>query len=248
MTTGFQQRVNNQLPVAVEGDFASVNPNATLLSIGGGAPIVAAGQTVRVGYFAWLGADGQVYSSKTAADAVGVSTLGFVGRQANAPNSVITTFLGETSMVLNAGMPCTLFADSDFWVNIAAGIAVGSTVYATAASGAPTGTSSGNVASNFKIATAQSLAPAVTAATTTIAVTTGIMTIATVSSGVVAVGQQVTGTGVPANTFITAQLSGTAGGAGTYQTTSVNRAAVAAFTATMTQGELTKMSSRWTAG
>jgi len=41
---------------------------------------------------------------------------------------------------------------------------------------------------------------------------------------------------------VTAQLTGAAGGAGTYQTSSVHRAAVAAFTATLVQGGLAKIS------
>jgi hypothetical protein len=69
------------------------------------------------------------------------------------------------------------------------------------------------------------------------------MTVAVVASGVFEVGQRVTGTGVPSGVFITAQLTGVAGGAGTYQTNSYNRAAVAAFTATAVQGNLAKITS-----
>lgn len=50
-----------------------------------------------------------------------------------------------------------------------------------------------------------------------IAVTTGILTASSVT-GTIAPGQNLTGTGVPAGTTITSQLSGTTGGAGTYQT------------------------------
>lgn len=248
--TGFQAWINPNSSVqggvapATEGDFAGTNPVASALPPVGGAFKVAAGQSVRVGYFGWGAGDGLVYSSAAAAAAApgGVVVVGFVGRQANEPSALITAFLGESVMTLQAGMPCTLLTAGDFWAAFAAGAAANAAVYATAATGAPTTTSGGNTATPFKTASA-ALANAVTAATTTIAATTGIMTIATVSSGVVEVGQRVTGTGVPEGTFITAQLTGSAGGAGTYQTNSYNRGAVAAFAATMVQGNLATITS-----
>lgn len=82
---------------------------------------------------------------------------------------------------------------------------------------------------------------AVTNGATTIAAGTGVMTVAVVASGVIEVGQNVSGTGVPANLFIVSQLSGTPGGAGTYQVNSIGPA-VAAFTATLSQGKLAKIS------
>jgi hypothetical protein len=60
----------------------------------------------------------------------------------------------------------------------------------------------------------QAYIPAVTAATTTIAGTT--MTVATVSSGTIVPGQIITGGTVTTGTRVVSQLSGTAGGAGTY--------------------------------
>ena len=55
-----------------------------------------------------------------------------------------------------------------------------------------------------------------TVASTTITQTYGLMTVATVSSGTLAVGQVVSGGTIVAGTTITAQASGTVGGAGTY--------------------------------
>lgn len=56
---------------------------------------------------------------------------------------------------------------------------------------------------------------------TTISITASIaanvMTVSAVGAGTLAVGQGLSGTGVSANTFIVAQLTGTAGGTGTYQ-------------------------------
>jgi hypothetical protein len=85
-------------------------------------------------------------------------------------------------------------------------------------------------------ATVQAYIPAVTAATTTIAGTT--MTVATVSSGVIAPGQVITGGTVTTGTRVVSQLSGTAGGAGTYTVslaqTQTSFAATCAYDLTVT--------------
>jgi hypothetical protein len=76
---------------------------------------------------------------------------------------------------------------------------------------------------------------------TTIAAGTGIMTVVAMASGSIQIGDNVSGTGVPDNLFVRAQLSGTPGGAGTYQVNSIGPA-VAAFTATFSHGDLVKIS------
>jgi hypothetical protein len=73
-----------------------------------------------------------------------------------------------------------------------------------------------------------------------IAAGTGVLTASAVT-GTIAVGQYLNGTGVPANLFITAQLSGTAGGAGTYQTNTVGPA-VSSVAMTSSEGKLAKIS------
>lgn len=235
----FQTQVKRQPAPAVEGDFASSNPRASVLQTVPGGYKVAPGQSVRVGYFAWAGQDGLVYSSSAAAGAGAI--VGFVGRQANTPSVVITAFLGESRMTLEAGMPCTLFDAGEFWASLP-GAAANAAIYATAGTGQPTTTAGGNSATRYKTLSAVP-ADAVTSNATTIAADTGIMTVAAVASGVIVVGQLVTGAGVPPNTYIVRQLTGAAGGAGTYQTNSLNRDAVAAFVATMVQGTLGKISS-----
>lgn len=240
--SGFQTFVQQQPAIGVEGDFASTNPRASVPPVIGGAFKVAPGQSVRVGYFAWANQQtGLVYSSAAAAGSNAV--MGFVARQPNEPSVVITQFLGESRMTLEAGMPVTLMATGDYYANLP-GADAGEFIYADPATGAPTLSDGGgtNPFTQFKAAS-QAKVNAVTANTTTIAATTGIMTVATVNSGTIEVGQRVTGAGVPANTYITAQLTGTPGGAGTYQTTSVNRPAVPAFAATMVQGGLAKITS-----
>lgn len=239
---GFQRVVNRELAPAVAGDFASNNPRSSLVPPVDSGFVTAASQAVTVGYFAWGATTGLVYSSLAGAGSDPV--LGFVARQPNIPSVLITDFLGESRMTLNAGLPATLQSAGDYWASLA-GAAPGDTVYALRTTGAPTldDDSAQNPDTGF-VVVSSARANAVTNSATTIAVNTGIMTVAAMAGGSpdIEVGDRVTGTGVPAETYITRQISGTPGGAGTYQTTSYNRAAVSAFTATMVQGSLVKIS------
>lgn len=234
--TGFQRVINRELAPAVAGDFASNNPRSSVVPPVDSGYVVG-DSSVRVGYFGWGANDGKVYSSLAAATTAGGPTLGFVARPLNEPSSLITAFLAESIMTLQVGMPVTLQSAGDYFIDLAA-VDPGDAIFALATTGAPSLVDDSTTEPTGYAGASQSLVNAVTAATTTIAVTTGIMTIATVSSGVVEAGQRVTGTGVPAQTYIERQISGTAGGAGDYQTNSRNRAAVAAFAATMVQGTM----------
>jgi len=238
--SGFQKVVNQQPAPAVAGDFASNNPRTSLVPAVE-AGLVAGDANVRVGYFAWAANDGKVYSSLAAAAAVGGAQIGFVARQPNIPSALITAFLGESIMTLQTGLPVTLQTSGDYLIDLPA-VDPTDAIFALATTGAPSLVDDSTTEPTGFIGASQSKVNAVTANTTTIAATTGIMTIATVSSGVVEAGQRVTGTGVPASTYILYQIGGTPGGAGTYQTNSQNRAAVAAFAATMIQGDLAVIS------
>lgn len=242
--SGFQTHINQQPAPGVEGDWASNNPFASAVQPIAGGYRVAAGQSVRCGYFAWGAADGLVYSSLAAAVAIGGALMGFVCRQANEPSVVITTFLGESRMTLQDGMPCTLLEVGDFYVQLP-GAAAGSAVFALEATGAPSLVDDGTTSPTGFVAVSQAKVNAVSnaAAGVTIAAQTGIMTVVGANaSGLIEAGQRITGAGVPANTYVTAQLTGAAGGVGTYQTNSLNRAAVAAFIGTFIQGGLAKIS------
>lgn len=75
-----------------------------------------------------------------------------------------------------------------------------------------------------------SIAP-VASFTGVIAVTTGVLTVSALAAGgYIAVGSPLSGTGVPGGTVITAQLTGTAGGEGTYQTNIITAVASTAMT------------------
>jgi len=238
--SGFQRVINREPSPAVAGDFASNNPRTSLVP-----PVesgfVAGDANVRIGYFAWGANDGKVYSSLAAATSAGGPHIGFVARQPNEPSALITTFLAESVMTLQIGLPVTLQSSGDYYIDLPA-VDPADAVFALATTGAPSLVDDASTEPTGFTGASQSKVNAVTAATTTIAVNTGVMTIATVASGVVEAGQRVTGTGVPAQTYIEYQISGTPGGAGDYQTNSRNRAVVAAFTATMVQGTLAKIS------
>lgn len=238
---GFQRVVNNQPAPAVEGDFASNNPMASLVPPLEGAYVVG-DANVRVGYFAWGANDGKVYSSLAAATAAGGPKLGFVARQPNIPAAMITAFLGESIMTLQVGREVTLMSAGDFYASVP-GADPNETIYALAATGQPVLVDGGgaNPDTGF-VAISSAKVDAVTNNATTIAANTGVMTVAAVASGVIEPGQRVTGVGVPAETYIVRQLTGAVGGAGTYLTNSINRAAVPAFVATMKQGTLAKIS------
>lgn len=238
---GFQRVVQNQPAPAVEGDFASNNPMASLVPPLQGAYVVG-DANVRIGYFAWGSNTGKVYSTLAAATADGGPVIGFVARQPNIPAAMITAFLGEAIMTLQLGREVTLMSGGDFYAALpGATPSLAANVFALATTGAPSLVDDATTEpTGFR---SMSTVPvnAVTAATSTIAVTTGILTIVTLNSGVVEVGQRVTGTGVPDGTYITRQLTGAVGAAGTYATNSINRAAVAAFAATLVQGNLAKI-------
>lgn len=238
--TDFQRVINREPAYGVAGDFASNNPRSSIVPPVNSGFVAAPAQSINLGYFAWGAGTGLVYSSLGGAGAN--PSLGLVGRPANEPADVITAYLADSSMLVNDGQSLTLFNSGDYWVTLP-GATVGATVYADATTGAPTLTdnSGANPDTGFKCASAAPV-NAVTNAATTIAVGTGIMTVAVVASGVITEGQFVTGTGVPFGVKILSQLSGGAGGAGTYQTDNYNRAAVAATTITMTAGTVAKIS------
>jgi hypothetical protein len=299
---GFQTFVNNQPPPAVCGDFASMNPRATVVA-GPGGLLADTATPVVVGNFAWA-LNGVAYGVKTA-----LAAIGFV---ANELQTVITDYLGQSRLVVQGGFPVSLYSYGDFWAFVQGGaVAVGATIYADRDTGAPTvfngafagtanqtgssttmtvtaatagkleigdvligsgvdsgltivaqltGTPGGvgtytvstntgfsstaittaaeNVDTGYKAATA--LAADTTATGCSLAAGTGILTVGSVT-GSVQIGANVSGTGVPANLFIKAQLTGTAGQAGTYQTNTIGPA-VSSFTGTFTVGKLVKIS------
>lgn len=235
--SGFQSVVFNQPAPGVVGDFAGNNPRSSVLSAVEGGLRTKASEPILVGNFAWAGADGICYNDSSTAGTG--ATVGFVARVPNEPNCIITAFLGESTLQLMDGAPCTLMNGGEYWASFPAGIALGTAVYATATTGVPNGTASGTNTGFTAVSVVP--APAVSGTGATIALNTGVLTVDSQTGGNFDVGQLLTGTNVPAKTYITALGTGT-GGAGTYYTNSLNRAAVAATTITGTGGTLAKIS------
>ena len=214
MTTGFQASVNQQLPVAAEGDFASSNPRASTLAPAGG--FVSGSTGVTIGKFAWIDDDGK--------------TLRSFGTQASAPNGfvhreqqgMITQYLGETTMTIPQGQPVTIFNEGDFYARVTGSTAatIGATVYATYADGSITIGSA---------ATGASATGSIGATFT--ATGTGTNLTVTSVTGVISVGDTISGTGVTAGTTIVSQTSGTTGGAGVYVTSAATTSIAATVTA-----------------
>ena len=225
MSGGIQTQVNGVQAPGVAGGFASSNPRFRTLSGPGGLVAGAAGVTI--GFFAWLSV--QSIDPDNAAQIVnsfgsGIPD-GFVGL-ADSP-AVITTYLADASMVINAGFPVPLYSSGEFWaVNNGAGQAlVGQKAYASYVSGAVTFAAAGSPTTAS--ATASPIA-AGTAATFTGSITGNVLTTIGAVTNTIYPGAVVTGTGVASGTAIVKQLSGTTGGAGTYAVNIPEQAVVSA--------------------
>jgi len=116
----FQTSVNITPAPAVAGDFASANPNASVLA-GPGAFVAGTGGA-NVGVFGWADANGLVTNAGS-----GVPT-GFIHRDMQA---LIVTWLAEASMNIPAGQPVTLMSAGDFWAKSLTVATVGQKVFAS---------------------------------------------------------------------------------------------------------------------
>lgn len=201
LNTGFQSFVNNELPIGVAGDFAGANIRATVNAPPFGY-VAPAGGTL-VGAFAWGDPSTGIASNYYKPSA----SLGFVHRENEA---LITTFLGISTLLIPQGLRVTLYNQGDFMGIFLAGATVGQKVYCDPVTGLLTANATGNgVTAN---STASSLA------------NTGILTVGATLTGTIAVGQAVTGAGIPEGSYVGSQLSGSAGSTGTYQLLNANGA------------------------
>jgi hypothetical protein len=192
MSAGFQQTVNLQQAAAVAGDFASTNPRATF--VGHEGTLVAGSNGVTIARFAWANANGVV------SNAGQTVPTGFVHREQG--SALITSYLSETSLLIPQGFGVTLFKTGDFWAVSDAAVTVGQKVFANVANGTIRSAAAGGTIEGFSA---------------TASFATNVMTVTAVGSGTINVGDKVTSSGVTDGTYITAQLTGTPGGTGTYQ-------------------------------
>jgi len=232
----FQTSVNLYNPMGVEGDFASANPRATALTPGfdsNGNQIsgfVAGPNGVTVGQFAWVEADGQTVNNFATGS---VKPTGFVHRD---QQGLLTNYLQAAGTLIPPGFPVTLMVEGDFFDLIAGGSAAvyGSSCYARYSDGAlfigsaPSGGSAtGSVGATF---TASAGSPAT-------------QLVVTAVTGLISIGDTVSGTGITAGTTILSQVSGTTGGAGTYVLSAANTASAATVTSFGSVVDVTAVSS-----
>jgi len=218
---------------AVEGDFASTNPRATVLAGPGG--LVCGDAGVIVGRFAW--ASYQNVDADGAPSVVnnfgsGIPT-GFVHRE---QQGLIENYLQASTLLVPKGFPITLFDLGDFWVknNGSTQALPGQKAYANMADGtasfAAAGAPAGAVSTSWSIS-AQTFS-------VTASIAGNVLTVTAVGSGTLYPGAVISGTGVATGTAIGTQLTGTPGGIGTYSLTTPEQT-VASETITGTYGLLT---------
>lgn len=210
MTQGFQSQVNVVQAPAVEGDFASTNPRASVLA--GQFGLVAGPNGVTVGRFAWIVNPDDNDGAPAIVNNFGLGApAGFVHR---AQQGLITAFLGNASMLVPKGFPVTLIDAGDVWIkNSGAAVArPGMKAYASFADGTV------NFAATGAATTASAASSSVAAATSSVtgSIADTILTVTAVGSGTLVNGTTLSGSGVTSGTKIVSQLTGTAGGIGTY--------------------------------
>lgn len=194
---GFQTSTKIQPAPAVEGDFCSANPRATVLA-GEGEFNAPAGGLI-VGRFAWANPDTKAVSQSYVAG----YQLGFLHRENQAQ---IVAYLGDSTLSVREGIMITLFSQGEFWARFAAGASPGQLVYVDPSTGAVIAGAT---------APASASVTAAAGASFTGVIATNVLTISALT-GYVTAGDVLAGAGITGGTLIGAQLTGPAGGAGTY--------------------------------
>ena len=188
-STGFQTFVNKELPNGLPGDFAGANIRANVIASPWGFKAPAGGTLV--GVAAWANPTTGVASNYYQPS----SFAGFVHREGQ---GLITQFLGIASVQILGGDMVTVMDQGDFWGLFAAGGTATQKVYADPVTGALTAN-----------ATGQSVTATASAGST---IASNVLTTTDADvTGTIAVGQIVTGAGIPAGTYI-ASAAGTGSG------------------------------------
>lgn len=206
--SGFQKQVNSQPAPFVAGDRVSMNPIATVDA--GPSGLVAGPLGVTVGKFAWVSADGVTVTNSGQYPAV---PDGFVPRE---QQGLTTDYLAQASMKIPAGFPVTLIKAGDYAsVNTGpSALARRGSLYANYADGsvATAAGTAGSVTATLGSTNTGSLGATFTAAGSV----ASNQLVVTAVTGLISVGDTVSGTGITDSPTILNQVSGTTGGAGTY--------------------------------
>jgi len=231
-TGGFQTQVYSQPSPAVAGDRASQNP---LFSYDAGPGGLVSGSALYVGRFAWVTSPLDPNGTPSLANSFGAGApSGFLMRNQQALN---TTFLSPAGMQVQPGAQTALQISGDFWVvNDGTTEALyGQKAYADLATGKVSFAATGSPTTGPS-ATGSSIAASTFSVTGSIA--GDVLTVTAVSSGTIVAGATISGSGIASGTKVLSQLTGTAGGAGTYRV-SIPEQTVASTTVSGTYGTLT---------
>lgn len=245
----FPNQVQTIQAPAVEGDFSSANPRATVQAGEGGLVCgdgvdVAGGPLVGgiiVGRFGWLS---YKYADSDNAPAV-VNTFG-AGKPDGLVHRIqvglITKYLASASMVLLGGQQTTLFREVDMWIKNRGATAAqrGMKAFAKFADGTARFAAAGSAANTASGATSSVAASTFTG---TGSISGNVLTITTWATGQFVNGGTISGTGVAAGTKIVQQLTstetdGALGKKGTYAL-SIPEQTVASTAISGTYGTLT---------
>jgi len=202
---GFQTTINNQPAPAEAGDFAGVNPRASVL--GGPGQYVAPTGGAVVGRFCWV----DPVTGATSQTFVGGYLIGFLKRGNNA---IITEFLGEAVYSVNRGLPLDIFDQGDFWALFDDGATPGQRVWADPSTGKPIAGGATAPTTDSFTADAGFGGTAQQGAAFTIAITTNVATISALS-GWVEAGDSVTSASL-GTVVLGTRLTGSLGGVGTF--------------------------------
>ena len=230
---GFQQQVNIMPAPAVVGDFASANPRASVLAgpgaliAGSNTPVGLTQAGVLVGRFQWVSpasssdpVSGEVQGALYVNTNGSGAPTGFLHRE---QQGLITVFLGQATNLVPVGLPVTLHNEGEFWAINASNATsvVGQNIYAINATGAVwpgnTAPTDATLTTITIVANTANVSAAAVNAFSSAYISGTTLTVNTVTTGGLFPNQIISGTGVAAGTAIVAQLTGTAGAAGTYQ-------------------------------
>ena len=226
--------------IGVAGDFADMNPRFFVDAGPGGLIAGDAGAYVgRAGWLSYEGVDPDNAPTLVNNFGVGVAPDGIIPRSGQ--NALITTYLADSSMLIQPGAGMIMMSSGGLLVNNSgSGFAqIGMKAYANlndgqftfAGTGAPTTVSltTSTIAANTTVA----------AISMTGSISDNVLTITAVSTGTLYPGTILTGpSGVATGTQVVKQLSGTAGGVGTYAL-NIPEQSVASGTVVGTYGILT---------
>ncbi len=145
---GFQNTVNIELPVGVEGDFSSVNPYFSTLTPNNGSFRVGDEKGITVGRFAWADMTTGLVTSTQGSLKIG----GFVGRY----NQAVVTYGEEASLNIPKGRGISLYKSGSFWARFPSGAVAGQIVVADTSTGelsAVDTVQSGTIDTGYTVAT-----------------------------------------------------------------------------------------------